>query len=485
MNDVTFFRARQAPLVSVIMANYRGAAYLPAALDAVLAQTVRDIEVIVSDDASADDSAAIVRQFAARDPRVSLIEARENRGPAAARNKALQAARGEWIAIVDSDDVIHPERFDILLAAAGALKADAVADDLLFFSQADAGPTLLGAKATGQPMPVSAEFFIRSNTSGTGLPPLGYLKPIFRRSRVAALRYDESMRIAEDYDFLLRFLLGGGRLFVLPEPLYLYRRHSSSISHRLSEAHMLALIANQEALVATNGDLLSHAMRRELDVRMTSLRNGLEFERLVAAMKGRQAARTLGMLAAKPRLFAPLFRAASEHWQSRLARPPRERGLRSVVLHELHTTPDDTDAVYRELGLEGDLEFIQVPPYRPPGDRGATDQATRALWVGLAQAGTADRVRVAARGLAGLHAMAFLPEKVAASVIIDDRREVERAWQYVCGTPTRLVLSEAAFDAVPAKAATQRLGGFHHIVEETVGPSRDLTGGFTGAIDAG
>lgn len=329
MNDVTSRRSRRRPLISVVMANYRGAAFVATALDSVLAQTIAELEVIVSDDASPDESVAIVRQFAERDPRVSLIEAPVNRGPAAARNRALDAARGDWIAIVDSDDSIHPTRFETLLEAAHDLKADAVADDLLFFSETGTGPTLLGP-ADGQAMRISAEHFIRSNTSGSGLPPLGYLKPIFRRSRIDGMRYEEGIRIAEDYDFLLRLLLEGGRLFVLPEPLYLYRRHPASISHRLSEAHVLAMIHNQWALVTERGDRLSPAVHRALDARMEALRRALAFERLVAALKGWQPARALAMLAADPRLVGPLMKSASEHWQSRLARPARIMGAINV-----------------------------------------------------------------------------------------------------------------------------------------------------------
>ena len=326
MNDVTYSRTRRSPLISVIMANYGASAYLPAALQSVLAQTVSDIELIVSDDASPDDSVAVVRQFATYDPRVRLIEASENRGPAAARNQALQVARGEWIAIVDSDDIVRPARFATLLAAAGDLKADAIADDLHFFSETGAGATLLGAWAGDEPLRISAELFVQTNTSGAGLPPLGYLKPLFRRSRIAGMRYDETIRIAEDYDFLLRLLLEGARFFVLPRALYLYRRHASSISHRLSEAHVLAMIDNQRRLVADRGERLSPAVSAALERRLSSLYRALAFERLVAAMKGLQTRRALGMLASDPRLLAPLAKSASEHWRSRRRRSARIMG---------------------------------------------------------------------------------------------------------------------------------------------------------------
>lgn len=318
------------PLISVVMANYRGAAYLPAALDAVLRQTVPDIEIIVSDDASPDESADIVRRFAERDPRVKLIVSARNRGPAAARNRALEAVRGDWVAVVDSDDVIHPDRFKTLLAAAEAYGADAVADDLQFFSESGKGLSLLGNSAPSGPQSVSAEFFIRSNTAGEGLPPLGYLKPMFRRAALAGLRYDEEARVGEDYDFLLRFLLEGSRLILLPERLYFYRRHAASISHRLSEAKVLGMIAGQERLLGEYAALPDEILRL-LGRRMDALERALSFERLVASLKGRQPGRALGLLAADPRLCLELGKSALAHFANRRARPQARRPEASHV----------------------------------------------------------------------------------------------------------------------------------------------------------
>jgi succinoglycan biosynthesis protein ExoO len=314
----------QQPLISVVMANYCGAAYLPAALNAVLGQTVRDIEIIVSDDASPDASADIIRRVMKRDTRVRLLLSDRNCGPAAARNRALAAARGEWIAIVDSDDLIDPDRFEILLSAAQRLAADAVADDLVFFSSDSASEdaTLLGDTAPTEPQPVSAAFFIRSNTASEGLPPLGYLKPMFRKAALAGLAYDEQARVGEDYDLLLRFLLADRRFFLLPEALYFYRRHAASISHRLSEAKVLGMIASQERLLADHA-LQPGEILRLLDRRMASLQRALAFERLVASLKQKRAAKALGLLAADPLLCLQLGKSALAHFASRV---PRARG---------------------------------------------------------------------------------------------------------------------------------------------------------------
>ena len=144
--------------------------HIAAALTSVLSQSLADMEVIVSDDASPDESVEIVRRVMATDRRVSLIESTQNRGPAAARNAALHVARGEWIAIVDSDDLIHPERFERLLATARDLDADAIADDLLFFSDTPSdAKTLLGDHAGKAPLLVSPEHFVRSAMSDSAV----------------------------------------------------------------------------------------------------------------------------------------------------------------------------------------------------------------------------------------------------------------------------------------------------------------------------
>ena len=226
------------PLVSVVMANFRGAAHLEPAMRAVLAQSERRLELILADDASDDDSVAIARAVAEGDHRVRVIASPRNRGPAATRNLALEAARGDWIAVVDSDDLIHPQRLERMLAAATALDVDMVADDLLFFGDApDAcGRTLLQDLALRAPLEVDTRFLLRAHGGDPAVPPLGYLKPLIRAAALDGLRYDEALRVGEDYDLCLRLLFGGARYALIADPMYLYRRHSGSISHRLSRS---------------------------------------------------------------------------------------------------------------------------------------------------------------------------------------------------------------------------------------------------------
>lgn len=95
--------------MSVVVPAYNAEAFIQDTLASVVKQTYRNIEVIVVDDGSTDGTAAIVRSLAARDPRVVLIQ-QANAGVAAARNAAIQAARGAFIAPVDADDLWKPEK---------------------------------------------------------------------------------------------------------------------------------------------------------------------------------------------------------------------------------------------------------------------------------------------------------------------------------------------------------------------------------------
>lgn len=95
--------------VSVIIPVYRTAQYLPQCLDSVLAQTLRDIEVICINDGSPDQSPDILHRYARRDPRVHVID-KQNEGVGKARNDGLRAARGEFVAFMDSDDYYPHQR---------------------------------------------------------------------------------------------------------------------------------------------------------------------------------------------------------------------------------------------------------------------------------------------------------------------------------------------------------------------------------------
>lgn len=123
--------------VSVVIAAYNAAATIGETLDSVLAQTHADIEVIVCDDASTDGTADIVRGYS--DPRVVLLRNEENLGPGPSRDRVIRCASGQWIALVDADDVLHHDRIHRLLMAAGPDRDVMVFDNLLECHQTSQG----------------------------------------------------------------------------------------------------------------------------------------------------------------------------------------------------------------------------------------------------------------------------------------------------------------------------------------------------------
>ena len=113
------------PKVSVIMPVYNTERYLRQCLDSVLGQTLREIEVICVDDGSRDSSVQILQEYAARDPRVTVLQ-QANAGAGAARNKGLAAAAGEYLSVLDSDDFSEPDMLETAYLRAKRFDADLV-----------------------------------------------------------------------------------------------------------------------------------------------------------------------------------------------------------------------------------------------------------------------------------------------------------------------------------------------------------------------
>ncbi|WP_170848528.1 glycosyltransferase [Devosia sp. YR412] len=370
------------PLVSVIMANFQAGDKIVMALRSVLDQSMGDLEVIVSDDASGDDSVARVQALMAGDPRIRLSLSETNQGPAHCRNRALEMARGLWIAVVDSDDILHPERFERLLAAAVSHDADIIADDLLLFHEDGNAPKLMLGEDAPTSFAVSPEKWVLAGMDGT--PALGYLKPMIRAEQLGQTRYDESLRIGEDYDFVLRLLLDGARMTVVPEPFYLYRRHSASISHRLSVHDMQAMVERQRALVSQY-PAMPGALAAAFAKRLAVLETGLGYEALVASIKGRRAGQALKLLAGDPSHLGRLWASFSE------GRQRRDTQAQSLTQPSRSLT----------LGGQG------VPAYVPAGQINWSAPRPRHVWRELAAHAGAECTVLDA---AGRYAAGFIPE---------------------------------------------------------------------------
>ena len=105
------------PLISVVIPAYNRARLIPRALKSIQQQTHRNWEAIIVDDGSTDETAEVAARLAREDERIRFLRQEKNAGAQAARNLGIRAARGEWVAFLDSDDVFLPESLEIRLKA--------------------------------------------------------------------------------------------------------------------------------------------------------------------------------------------------------------------------------------------------------------------------------------------------------------------------------------------------------------------------------
>lgn len=206
--------------ISVVIPTWDRRAWIGRALDSVRQQTLQPLEVIVVDDGSTDDTAAFVRQ---RYPRVRLL-AQENHGVSHARNRGIEAARGEWIALLDSDDAWQPEKLarqSERLAESGAPPI-CHTDEIWIRNGRRVNPMQKHAKPEG--------WILRHCLPLCCVSPSSVLihREVFRKVGL----FDESLPVCEDYDLWLR-IFSRYPAALAPEPLVIkHGGHSDQLSRR-------------------------------------------------------------------------------------------------------------------------------------------------------------------------------------------------------------------------------------------------------------
>jgi len=246
-----------SPDISFVIAAFNAADTIEAAVQSALDQQGVTLEVIVVDDRSADDTIPFVEAIAAIDPRVRLLALEENRGPGGARNAGIEAATGRWIAVLDSDDVIRPERSACMMCRAEAANADIAVDNLdVVYTDGRPMETMFPEEFLEERPVLTLEDFISSNILFRSTFNFGYMKPMFRRDFLnnEALRFREDIRIGEDYILLASALAAGGlrhrteaglhlqypRRFDFPCPRTSSRRSDDAGGRRIPEPLHLA-----------------------------------------------------------------------------------------------------------------------------------------------------------------------------------------------------------------------------------------------------
>lgn len=287
------------PDVTFVIAAFNAEDSIATAVASALAQRGVTVEVVVVDDKSSDATIACVAELA--DERIVIVGRQENGGPGAARNIGLAVARGRWIAVLDADDAVEPDRMLRLTRRGDAAGAAAVVDDLSVVASHDAsGRAMFGRERLERLGEMTLAGFIGGNLMFADTFSYGYMKPVFRRSFVEAhgLAYDETLRIGEDYIFLASLLALGGRCAVAPDAGYRYHLRAGSISRVLKLSHVEAMLSADAAFVAAHP--LDGEAAAAQALRTRSLRRAASFLSLLGHIKDRAPARALATVIADP-----------------------------------------------------------------------------------------------------------------------------------------------------------------------------------------
>jgi glycosyltransferase involved in cell wall biosynthesis len=231
------------PTVSVLMPVYNRKEYAPLAVESILGQTFGDFEFIIVDDGSTDGVSEILRRSAAADPRIVLIE-QENTGYAVALNQALERARGDFIARMDSDDISLPSRFALQVEFLGANpQVVAVGGQALRIDE-DGDPLSPLVQHT-DPLEIEKKVLGVIDSSKGGLVHPSVMMRKAALDKIGG--YRPEFEPAEDRDLWLR-LSEVGQLANLSETILHYRMHSGSVSReRSTQQHANATRAIREA----------------------------------------------------------------------------------------------------------------------------------------------------------------------------------------------------------------------------------------------
>ena len=212
------------PTVSVLIAAYNASGFLHRAVRSALAQTRAPLEVLIIDDASTDDTLAVANTLAAEDLRVRVLTLPVNSGPAASRNAGLNAAQGDWVAVLDADDAYLPSRLETLVSALAEMDVDIVLDNFLFFDAAS-GASISTALQPGKAIEfINLYDFLEHAQTRDDQVDWGLLKPMFRREflNMHSLRYPEFSRHGEDFLLMFWALHAGADCMLVRNPGYLY-----------------------------------------------------------------------------------------------------------------------------------------------------------------------------------------------------------------------------------------------------------------------
>jgi len=242
------------PIVSVIIPTYNRSKFVKKAIDSVLAQMYKDYEIIVVDDGSTDNTKEVIEPYM---DRIRYIY-QENAGASAARNIGIKAAKGDWIAFLDSDDHWLPEKLFVQMAAIKRnphIIAHMVNANTSNYGD-PSGSSFLHCRFPFNKKEgiIDAPFLPHFTYRTIALPPAVICR---KDSAIKAGLFDESFLFGNDYDFMCRLALQGSWGYCWYELVNVYRRQEDTISLSAMKSNR---IEGLKATIRTHEKLLQYEL---------------------------------------------------------------------------------------------------------------------------------------------------------------------------------------------------------------------------------
>lgn len=217
-------------MISVVVPVYNVEKYVAECVDSIVNQTYKDLEIILVDDGSTDNSGAICDELAGKDERIKVIH-KTNGGLSDARNAGIDIAKGEYISFIDSDDYIHPQMLELLLHT--SLKIDSDISVCLF---ASVGETEKRSFQTIDDNTISVSTYSENRLSeiyNNNLITVVAWNKLYKKSLFNSIRYAYG-KIHEDEFIIHELLFAASKVAYIDTELYFYRTRSNSIMQNVS-----------------------------------------------------------------------------------------------------------------------------------------------------------------------------------------------------------------------------------------------------------
>lgn len=213
-------------LISIIIPCYNDAQYIEQSVFSALNQTYSPIEVIIVDDGSDAETKAILKKL---EPKISKLITQENQGQSKARNIGIEASKGDYILVLDSDDFFEPTFCE---KASSILKADKSINIVTSYTKRFNDSSSFDYYPKGG---VLRDFLMNNHATGSIM--------LRKENWLNVGGYDETMRSGfEDWEFYIRLLKNGGKAFVIPEFLFHYRSKENSTTIKANKIKYTLLL---------------------------------------------------------------------------------------------------------------------------------------------------------------------------------------------------------------------------------------------------